>query len=138
MVTNKDAKLSEFTATKSKEMQGLLDGIFRYLDELGVSPESVGRFKESLQTAAQKGEQHQVFELMCHASEQSVKRATEMEAMRIEYEEMKKKVIGGGQFGSEEARMSGTKRGNEEISKGGDIWDEFESMMKQENGKTLK
>eukprot|EP00961_Rhodomonas_salina_P079677 1070652-Rhodomonas_salina.1 len=42
MVTDKDTKLSEFTATKSKEMQGLLQGIFRYLDELGVSPERAG------------------------------------------------------------------------------------------------
>eukprot|EP00961_Rhodomonas_salina_P299397 3938904-Rhodomonas_salina.2 len=54
-LSEKENKLSEFTATKSKEMQGLLDGIFRYLDELGVSAASVDRFKESLSTAAQKG-----------------------------------------------------------------------------------
>eukprot|EP00961_Rhodomonas_salina_P299398 3938904-Rhodomonas_salina.3 len=71
---------------------------------------------------------------MCHASEQSVKRATEMEKMRIEYEDMKKKVIGGGEFASEDARVAGVKRGSEEMSKGADIWDEFETMMKQENG----
>ena len=133
-LVNKDAKLSEFTATKSKEMQGLLDGIYSYLESLGISPASLERFKSSLATAAEKGEEHPVFEMMCQASEQSKQRATELEGMRIEYEDMKKKATGG-EFGSENARVNLSKRPHDEISTTpGDIWDEFETIMKAENG----
>eukprot|EP00961_Rhodomonas_salina_P282300 3814404-Rhodomonas_salina.1 len=61
-------------------------------------------------------------------------RTSELERMRLENEELKKKVHGG-EFAHEGERLAGTKRGSDEISsKPMDIWDEFENVMMQENG----
>ena len=57
------------------------------------------------------------------------------EKLRIEHEELKKR-LNGGEFGKEDARMTnaGNKRDSSQISTGGDIWDEFEQAMLVQNG----
>jgi hypothetical protein len=138
-LSEKDAKLASFTETKAKEMQSLLQGINAYLDSLGISETSLQRFKTSLHNAAAVGEQHPVFDLVCQASEKSTRSAVELEKLRVEHEALKQKLnASGGEFASESQRMAGTKRDSSQISTGGDIWDEFEQSMLQQNGMVAK
>jgi hypothetical protein len=132
-LSEKDSKLAAFTETKAKEMQSLLEGINAYLDSLGISEPSLQRFKSSLHNAAAVGEQHPVFDLVCQASEKSSRSAVELEKLRVEHESLKQK-LNGGEFASESARVTGAKRDSTQISTGGDIWDEFEQSMLQQNG----
>jgi hypothetical protein len=134
-LADRDAKLATFTQTKAKEMQSVIDGMNAYLDSLGIGDASLKRFKDSLANAATIGESHPVFDLVCQASEKSSRSAAELEKLRIEHEELKKR-LNGGEFGKEDARMTnaGNKRDSSQISTGGDIWDEFEQAMLVQNG----
>lgn len=131
----KDAKLQAITVNKSKEMRALVDGMVKWLETLPVKDEDTRKqFEHGLYRMADRGESNPIFDVLCTASEQSVTRASELEKLRIEHEDLKKRT-NGGQFASEDARLAGTKRGSELISSGPpDLWSEFEQTMMQANG----
>eukprot|EP00961_Rhodomonas_salina_P163108 2196991-Rhodomonas_salina.1 len=116
-------------------MRALVDGMKQWLETLPIKNEEMReKFQQGLHRMADRGEDNPIFDVLCTASEQGMMRTSELERMRIENEELKKKVHGG-EFANEGERLSGTKRGSDEISsKPMDIWDEFESVMMQENG----
>jgi len=143
-VDAKEAKLTTLTASKSKEMHALLENIVsQWLTSLNTTDESVkDKFKEGLKRMADRGENNPIFDVLCCASEQSVTRATELEKLRLEHEDLKKRTLnshGHGEFASHDSRMTGGKRGAESMDTDEepmhkDIWDEFEHTMLQNNG----
>ena len=116
-------------------MRALVDGMVKWLSTLPVKDEETRKqFEQGLYRVADRGENNAIFDVLCTASEQSVTRASELEKLRIEHEDLKKK-LNGGQFASEDARVSGVKRSSDEISSAPtDIWTEFEQIMMRANG----
>lgn len=131
----RDEKLQTFTANKSIEMRALMDGLRKWLETLPLKNDELRQQIETgLVHMADRGEENAIFKVFCTASEQSLTRASEMEKLRIENEELKQRV-GGGQFAREEDRLSGVKRDAPEAdSRPKDIWEDFEMSMRQENG----
>ena len=123
-------------------MHALLENIVsQWLTSLNTNDESVkDKFKEGLKRMADRGENNPIFDVLCCASEQSVTRATELEKLRIEHEELKKRTLNtGGDFASENSRFSGNKRSSDSMDPDApvvykDIWDEFEHTMLENNG----
>lgn len=134
----KEQRLNSAVAEKRKEMQAYMEGIKKYIEKLkdNVPETELQQVIKGLERCAETGERNPLFEVMVQASALNNAGAVEQEKLRLENEELKKKMQGG-LFANESARVSGNKRDFNEISNsnptGMGFWDSFEASMKLDN-----
>lgn len=144
-VTNKESQLSKMTEAKKAEMQKVMDTmISNWLEQLKqnqqMTSEKVEDFEKGLHkvinaTADDSG----VWQVVCSASAMHASNVSELEQMRIQKEDLEKK-LSGGSFSSINDRADigntiGNKRKAEENAEMPtrdvpDIWDEFIGQYK--------
>ncbi len=70
-------------------MRALVEGMVKWLATLPVKDDETRKqFEHGLYRMAERGESNPIFDVLCTASEQSVTRASELEKLRIEHEEV--------------------------------------------------
>jgi regulator of replication initiation timing len=135
--SNQD-KVKKLTEKTKSEMQGKFDTVVStWIDGLsGTDEAKKEEFKNGLRRlVTDTRDDSGIWQVVCCASEQNAQSLAEMERIRVENEELKQKV-NGGRFAKEEDRVDSKKRKSDEVSNSSSatVWDDFELMMKTENG----
>lgn len=146
-LVQKDAKLDKLTENKRVEMHQMLETtISKFLEDLQTKDEKTKTdLKAGLNRLAQKGDETGVWEVVACASAAHVERVNELEKLRTEVNAFREreKVLQGGMFGNESARISsdaGNKRKADDISTSStdngvpDIFEEFSRTIMAEGG----
>lgn len=127
------AKLEKLTAAKKEEMKKQLDTmITEWIKGIDVTDEKQKiEFMQGMERIVNETkEDSPVWQVMCQASAAHIRNVTQLQKMTEDYNALKTRVEGG-TFASEESRVAGGKRKEmEEPTRGGNVWDEFESMCK--------
>ena len=140
-VALQNQKLEKLTAGKRDEMKKQLDGLIaEWLKDIDVTDEEV---KKEFMTGMERivkdtKEESGVWQVMCCASAAHKRNVGRLQEIQSEYNTLKTRVEGG-TFRSEDARVVGKRKEPEEEARGGqgsggNVWDEFESMMKTNGG----
>jgi len=126
-------KLEKLTAAKRDEMKKQLDTmIAEWLKDIDVTDDKQKQeFMNGMERIVKDTkEDSPVWQVMCQASAAHKRNVTQLQKMTEEYNSLKTKVEGGN-FASEDSRIAGGKRKDpEEPTRGGNVWDEFETMCR--------
>jgi hypothetical protein len=138
------SRLGKMQEAKKAEMNHVLDNVIKkYVDKIQTTDESQKEvFNEKKQNfwegmkrlADTTQEDSGIWQVMVCASQMEELRASEMEKMRLEYDEMKKQL--NGRFGEEIERTGKKRRQEEEPEVPGrtsdSLWDDWKLMMEKE------